>query len=171
VADDVVAITPEIARALAALRDIELQAAGGGALLDERWLWWGAGIAGAVVGGLLLVGLALLLHPKGRAWRRWRALDRARRAARLTESEALAALAGLLREVAISKRAGAMPPGLTGDRRLAWLAARARRPDRGAFLGEAGRRLSELPYRPPGADNASADDLFALAARWLWANA
>lgn len=170
-ADEVVVMTPEILRALAGLRDLQLHAVGGIAADHGRWLGLVAGLVAAVVGVLALAAMWGLLHPKGRAWRRWRALDRARRDERLPASETTAALAALLREVASSSRAGAMPPGLAGERWLAWLDARAPRRDRGAFLDGAGRPLADLPYLPAGAVAAGDDELFELAARWLWANA
>lgn len=107
---------------------------------------------------------------------------------------ALAELCRLLREVGArpghpsalvkrgpGKRDGnetlAMAPGLAGEEWLSWLDQRAPAGDRGAWTGNAGQELLRWPYQRPDAivpadvDPARLAELFALAARWLRANA
>jgi hypothetical protein len=88
---------------------------------------------------------------------------------RLGAAPPATALASLLRAAARRPRRGApMPPGLAGERFLAWLDERAPAADRGAFLGGPGRVLAEAPYAAHPAPVAA--PLARLAERWLKAN-
>jgi hypothetical protein len=116
--------------------------------------WWLLLLLAAV-----LVALALrLLGPR---WRRYRL--RRQLLAALEAAGSAGEIAALLRAAALARYPGQAPAGLHGAAWVAFLEARDRAPGRFAALAGA---LTELPYRPPRAQ----DDLEALraAARgWL----
>jgi hypothetical protein len=154
----VVPLTPEILRALAGLHDLQLQVVATPALGPAGWP------LALLIGGLLLAGLSALYwaqRPKQRLLRRVRRLHRICRAAGEAQQrsgspvpiaaviESISALAGLLRDTAIDRRA--MPPGLAGEAWLRWLDAQAPKADHGRFESGAGQDFLQVPFlRPPG---------------------
>lgn len=162
---DVVAMTPELVRALDGLRDLQL--AGPAVPL---WLPWAG--AAALAAAILAVSV-WRRRPRQAARRRLRRLHEAFRAKPAGVGAASAAVDGIHRilraEATRPGRFDRVPPGLAGEDWLRWLDARTAPADRGAFVTGPGRWLATQPYAPGTAsiDASEIEALFALAGRWL----
>lgn len=170
-------LTPEILRALAGLHDLQLATPG-------IWSPWLLIVAGSLFSVLALLVLIWWRRPAQRLLRRLRLIELAYRKAAdgspgASARQLVEGVSNLLRETAIrSCKAPRMPAGLAGDDWLRWLDVHAPPADRGAFVGVVGQSLIEWPFVRPAASVRSddfgvvrADELLALAARWLRANA
>lgn len=165
--DAAVALTPEMLKALAGLRELQwVGEASIGLAFDGRW--W---IAAVLV---LLTVFGLVIH--------WKRQPQQRALATLQQLRAdysctgnvtayVSALAGLLRQVATAGHGRAIcPAGITGMAWLEWLDQHAPTADCGAFSGGHGRALDVLPYARPaagGGELVDVDALQGLAERWL----
>jgi hypothetical protein len=192
-------MSPETLRALAELHDLQVYELGAYGLgVFARWPLTLTALALILSGLAGLVVLHWRRRPKQVAGRRLSAIesryrDRVSRSPDPSRSDAIAALAALgelLRDVAgrpvkpgrlsflpLRPVRPAMPPGLAGEAFLDWLDQHAPSADRGGFAGSAGQLLLGWPFARPDAaaperpEPAAVDTLFALAARWLRANA
>lgn len=170
-------LTPEIVGALAGLHDLQLAAPG-------AWSPWLLIVAGSLFSVVALLALTWWRRPARRLLRRLRLIELAYRKAGdgspgASARQLVEGVSNLLRDAAIrSHNAPRMPAGLAGDDWLRWLDVHAPPADRGAFLGVVGQCLLEWPFvrpaasvRPDDFGAERADELLALAARWLRANA
>ncbi len=129
--------------------------------------WWALllGLLGLAV-GLAVAGAWLYRRRhRRRALRALRELERRPPTSDAERARELAALNGLLREVALTLAPARAVAGRSG---LAWLHFLDNTLEDGAFSRGPGRCLADGPYRPAvAAEEVDREALFGLARRWL----